>query len=74
MEFAEMENRINLSETIEKMRELKIKKNNNITWVNLSSNEIKAIKTVLYWEDLNSIVKTNINIDGTLEIFIEKDV
>ncbi len=74
MEFAEMENRINLSETIEKMRELKIKKNNNITWVNLSSNEMKAIKTVLYWEDVNSIVKTNINIDGTLEIFIEKDV
>ncbi|MGP8188303.1 MAG: hypothetical protein ACLQG5_00045 [Methanobacterium sp.] len=69
-----MENRINLSETIEKMRELKIKKNNNITWVNLSSNEMKAIKTVLYWEDVNSIVKTNINIDGTLEIFIEKDV
>ncbi|MGP8022567.1 MAG: hypothetical protein ACLQG5_00585 [Methanobacterium sp.] len=70
-----MENGINLSEIIEKIRELKIKKSKTLTWISLpTTNEIKTIKTVLYWEDGTSIVKTNINIDGTLEIFIENDV
>ncbi len=69
-----LENEINISELMEKMRELKIKKNKDITWVSLPTNEMKKIKTVLYWEDGTSIVKTIINIDGTLEIFIEKDL
>lgn len=65
-----MENQNRTSNVDEKLRKLKMEGIKNVSL--LSSPQAKAIDTLLYVDDSILTVKTVVNIDGKLEIFIEK--
>jgi predicted house-cleaning NTP pyrophosphatase (Maf/HAM1 superfamily) len=65
-----MENQNRTSNVDEKLRKLKIEGIKNVSL--LSFPKAKTIDTLLYVDDSILTVKTVVNIDGKLEIFIEK--
>ncbi len=65
-----MENQNRTSNVDEKLRKLKIEGIKNVSL--LSFPKAKTIDTFLYVDDSILTVKTVVNIDGKLEIFIEK--
>lgn len=65
-----MENQNRTSNVDEKLRKLKMEGIKNVSL--LSFPKAKTIDTLLYVDDSILTVKTVVNIDGKLEIFIEK--
>jgi hypothetical protein len=65
-----MENQNRTSNVNEKLRKLKMEGIKNVSL--LSFPKAKTIDTLLYVDDSILTVKTVVNIDGKLEIFIEK--
>ena len=65
-----MEKNISSSNVDEKLKKLKMEGIKNVSLLSFSST--KTIDTLLYVDDSILKVKTVVNIDGTLEIFIEK--
>jgi hypothetical protein len=62
---------ISSEEVIEKLKELKIKGTKKIKFLNFPST--KTANTLLYVDDSILKVRTLIKIDGSLEIFIERE-
>lgn len=66
-----MENRNNISSNVdEKLKKLKMDGIKNVSLLSLSSD--KESETLFYVDDSILTIKTVVNIDGKLEIFIEK--
>jgi len=73
MRMIKVENHeIKPSELAEKLKELKIKGDKNISLLRFPSS--KAVDTLLYVDDSILKVRTVVNMDGSLEIFIEKSI
>jgi len=66
-----VENRNNISSNVdEKLKKLKMDGIKNVSLLSLSSD--KESETLFYVDDSILTIKTVVNIDGKLEIFIEK--